>query len=292
MADYYVENSELKLGVNAHGAELVSLVTKKDGREYMWSGDPAYWGRVSPVLFPFIGKLTDGSFTHNGQTYSGVPQHGYARDCDFVLSKQEGEEIWLELVSDDVWKERYPFDFCLRLGYRLEGKSVHVMWSVQNNSEETMYFSIGAHPAFVMPGMEAKNGYQIDLHTNKTILQAGVLNANGVLSDTVAEYPLENGILTVTEDLFEKDALIVDSDEIHTVALKTPDGTPFIQVRFDTPQLGIWSPVGKKAPFICIEPWYGRCDRAGFAGTLSEREYGNAIEPGHSFNKEYVIDVL
>lgn len=103
---------------------------------------------------------------------------------------------------------------------------------------------------------------------------------------------IEKGILKLYDELFDEDALIMDGQGIHTVTLRDRKDTPFLQLRFDTPQLGIWSPAKAHAPFVCIEPWYGRCDRAGYAGTLEEREYSNRLERGHSFNKEYVIEVI
>lgn len=46
--------TELKTGrstavIASEGAELKSLVI--DGREIMWCGDPAYWGKTSPRAF-------------------------------------------------------------------------------------------------------------------------------------------------------------------------------------------------------------------------------------------------
>ena len=289
---YYLENECIKIGVRAHGAELVSLIDKGTGREYMWSGDPAYWNRVSPVLFPFIGKLKNLSYRHKGVEYGNVPQHGYARDCDFEFALRTNDVLWFELSPDEVWKERYPFDFLLRIGYRVEGRSVHVMWTVRNDSSEDLPFSIGAHPAFIMPEGVSKNGFYADFHNGKDRLTCGKLSDQGVLLAKERSYSLENGRLELTDELFDEDALIIDSSDIHTVSLNTPDGSPFIQVRFDTPQLGLWSPAGKKAPFVCIEPWFGRCDREDYEGELKDREYGNVIAPGHSFNKEYVIDLL
>ena len=288
---YYIENQDIRIGVRLHGAELVSLVDKKDGREYMWSGDPAYWNRVSPVLFPFIGKLNGLSYTHAGKAYENVPQHGYARDCDFTLAEKLDDRIWFELYPDQQWKERYPFDFLLRIGYHIEGRMVHVMWTVRNDSSEDLPFSIGAHPAFIMPEGASKNGFYVNFHNGQSRLDCGELNADGLLMPEQRSYPLQDGKLLLSDELFDKDALIIESGQIHTVSLDTPEGRPFIQVRFDTPMLGIWSPTGKKAPFVCIEPWFGRCDRVGYEGSLAEREYGNLIAPGHSFNKEYVIEL-
>lgn len=60
----------------------------------------------------------------------------------------------------------------------------------------------------------------------------------------------------------------------------------------DAPLFGIWSPAGKHAPFVCIEPWYGRCDRVGFCQELSEREYGNVLEASETFQVYYDIQVI
>ena len=44
------------------------------GTEYLWSGDPAVWKGVSPVLFPAIGALRDGGASIAGVRYP-VPRH-------------------------------------------------------------------------------------------------------------------------------------------------------------------------------------------------------------------------
>lgn len=285
-----LRNNEISIGVNTHGAELVSLVANETDREYMWCGDAKYWGRVSPVLFPFVGKLEKQRYVHMGVAYENIPQHGFARDSEFELVEQTEDTLWFALVKDEKWAESYPFAFTLRIGYRLEGKSVHVMWTVINEGEDVLHFSIGAHPAFACKG--GLEGYSLDLHTNRTEIPCGVLESTGVLGEKVAVQKIEKGILKLHDELFDEDALIMDGQGIHTVTLRDQQDTPFLQLRFDTPQLGIWSPAKAHAPFVCIEPWYGRCDRAGYAGTLEEREYSNRLERGHSFNKEYVIELL
>lgn len=297
MAEHIVENEQLKIIVDDAGAELKSIVRKLDQREYMWCGDANYWGRVSPVLFPFVGKLKDDTYRFEGKEYSNISQHGFARDCVFQCTEKTQETIWFELRPDEMCKKNYPFQFLFRVGYKIEGNSVHVMWNVINEDTKTMYFSLGAHPAFMCENQNStkedkKVGCKINLHSQNKEVTSGILSENGVLTQQTKKLTLENGCYTITEDSFAQDALILDSDDIHTVSLIDGTGEAFLQVRFDTPQLGLWSPVGKKAPFVCIEPWFGRCDRESFEGSLQEREYGNSLEPGHSFNKEYVIDIL
>ncbi len=43
--------------------------------------------------------------------------------------------------------------------------------------------------------------------------------------------------------------------------------------------------------FVCIEPWYGRCDSAPFAGDLKDRDHEQKLIPGETFRAEYVISL-
>lgn len=106
-----------------------------------------------------------------------------------------------------------------------------------------------------------------------------------------AVYPPQDGYLPITEHLFDRDALVIEHHQAQKVALVKPDGSHYLTVSFDAPLFGIWSPPGKKAPFICIEPWYGRCDALDFAGTWQEREWGQKLAAKESFAASYQISV-
>ena len=103
-------------------------------------------------------------------------------------------------------------------------------------------------------------------------------------------YALREGILPITSDLFDEDALVIEGDQAHSVALARPNGRPYLTVDFDAPLFGIWSPPKKKAPFICIEPWYGRCDSVDFMGEFQEREWGQQLS-GAVFEAQYRITI-
>lgn len=289
MADYIIKNEVLKAGINKKGAELTSLIRMKDNRQYMWNGDARYWNRISPVLFPFVGKLNGQKYQHKGIWYNGIAQHAFARDMEFTLIEKTEDTIWLRLNSTEETYKIYPFKFTFETGYKLSGNVVKVMWKVYNNSEETMYFSIGAHPAFLCPG-NSKEGCKINLHTTKEYIESGLLTTDGVLGEETRTFTLKNGRLEAEEEIFNKDALILDATQIKKVSLEDSKGEEYLSVLFNTPLLGIWSPAGKNAPFICIEPWYGRCDREGFTGSLKEREYGNSLEAYGVFEKDYTIE--
>ena len=295
MADYYIENEQLKAGINIHGAELVSLVRKSDSREYMWTGDKKYWGRVSPVLFPFVGGLNGKKYSYEGREYTGIPQHGFARDNDFYVAEQLPEKIWFELKPNDEMRAMYPFEFTLRLGYALEGNKLHIMWTVINTDNKEIYFSIGAHPAFICGGLDdttdPKLGQRLNMNLPASDFAVGRINGDGLKVSELETVPAPGGVMTIDEGFFDKGVFIFDSKDIHTVSMEDPSGKSYLKIHFDAPQLGIWAPKGN-APFVCIEPWFGRCDADDYAGTLKEREYGNSLPAGHSFNKEYVVEIV
>ena len=145
-----IHNEFLTLTVDTHGAEAVSLKNAA-GEEMLWQADPAIWKRHAPILFPWTGKLVDGTFTAKGKTWKGG-QHGFARDLEHTLLRAEGDTIQLELRADDAIKaERFPYDFVLTSTFRLEGKTVHHTLQVTNPGTEELRFGIGFHPAFNVP---------------------------------------------------------------------------------------------------------------------------------------------
>ena len=280
---YVLENENIKVEVDTHGAELKSLTDKKTGKEYMWSGDEKYWGRVSPVLFPVVGNYKDKKVVAEGKTYESG-QHGFARDMEFALASKMDDELWFVLNSNDETIEKYPYRFSLLIGYRINKTGVRVMWNVMSHDKRNIYFSIGGHPAFLSP----VEGASIEFDVEGPIT-AGVLDENGLLSDRTKSFDLDGGKLHLSHELFDEDALIFEKQEITKAILKDENGEDVLSLTFDAPLLGIWSPAGKKAPFVCIEPWYGRTDRNTFEGDIKDREYGNVLKSHEVFSAHYDI---
>ena len=291
MERFQIRNENLTLEIDAHGAEMKSLKDNRTGQEYLWCGDAAYWGRTSPVLFPLVGNYREKRSCFDGKWYS-LSQHGFARDMDFELVSEKGDEIWFALEDSPETLEKYPFAFRLELGYCLKERKVEVVWKVTNKNDRDMYFSIGGHPAFNCPIKDGGNqtDYFIGFDTDAP-LTCSVLDENGTVSGRKKELALTDGKLQITEGLFDEDALIIENDQAHKVALYTPEGEKYLEVDFESPLFGIWSPVGKHAPFVCIEPWYGRSDRADFGQKLEEREWGNTLKAGEVFSSVYRICV-
>lgn len=290
MADVKLSNGQIEITVRLHGAELASLKECATGREFMWSADPTYWRCSSPVLFPFVGKVADSKYRYGGKTYEMKTQHGFARDNDFVLAEKTEDALWFSFHSNDETKKIYPFDFELKCGYILHDKSLDICWQVRNLGNDTMYYSIGGHPGFVCPETKDRASCFADLHTMTA--KRHFINENGLAIDKFEDVALEGSLLPLRNEYFAHDAIVLENNQTQRVTLLSPEKKPFFDVQFDAPLFGIWTPIDKDAPFICIEPWYGRCDSAGYSGTLEDREWGNKLAAGDSDSYKYTVSVI
>jgi galactose mutarotase-like enzyme len=296
---YCIENETLRVEIDSHGAEIKSVRRKSDNREYMWHGDSRYWGRTSPVLFPFVGSVRNKEYRFEGKTYP-MGQHGFARDMEFEPAPEQGncapgvETMWFALESCEETLEKYPFPFRLEIGYELSESEIKVLWRVKNPAEKPMYFSIGAHPAFLCPingetdeaGDSCKLGYGLHFK-GLTKLQHHGNTPDGMAVMENQTLPLENGCVYFTPGFFDKCTYMAEGKQTGEVSLLDRQGNAYVTVIFDTPLFAVWSPEGKNAPFVCIEPWYGRCDAQGFTGSLEERDYEQTLAAGAEFAAEY-----
>lgn len=288
MARYGLENDKIRIEIDSHGAELKSLVKKETGTEYMWCADPKYWGRTSPVLFPFVGNVSGKQYRTKGKTFD-MGQHGFARDMEFVLDTQSGNEIWFVLRSNEETLAKYPYEFVLKLGYRLIDTKVEVLWHVENPSLEELPFAIGGHPAFNCPINEAEkqSDCYLKFDVDGTIVSQTI---DGYLvGEATKSYGLEDRRLRIDEHMFDNDALILADQGIHQASLCNASGEAYLTIEMDAPLFGVWRPADPSAPFVCIEPWYGRSDRIGYEGELRDREYENVIAAGTTWEAGYAI---
>lgn len=273
-----LENNILKIAIDTHGAELSSIFNKNENKEMLWQGDSQFWGRKSPVLFPVVGKYKDGKTTYNGKEYS-LGQHGFARDSEFTLIEKSENKLYFELISDEKTLTKYPFKFRLVCSFELKDNKIIVGWYVENTDDKTIYFSIGAHPAFYCEKSKTV------LEMNGENLKYKLINSDGLY--TTPEYDIESTFV-LHDSIFDKDALIIENSNVNEISL-VDNGKKYLTVKFDAPLFGIWSPAEKNAPFVCIEPWYGRCDAEDFNGDITEREWSNSLDVNTNWYKEYEI---
>lgn len=286
-----LENEFLCVEIAEMGAEVTRIYDKTEDNEILWEGNPVYWKRHSPVLFPNVGKTYKNRVLINGTQYP-TSQHGFARDNVFTCIEAAKERASFMFRSSEETKEVYPFDFELHINYKLNKKELTVEWQVKNCGDETMYFTIGGHPAFrFAKPEETKADYVLKVPGKEKLeyvlidISCGCANVDEIHTLQLSEetYPL-------SDELFANDALVVDNGQIEEAWLCHKDGTPYVGVRSEGfPNYGIWSVEG--APFVCLEPWMGRCDNVGFNAELSEKPNVNKVEAGEKFIKDYTIVV-
>lgn len=278
-----LENGIIAIEIANHGAELKSAI--KDSFEYMWCGDEKYWGRTSPILFPFVGALKNKVYKVRGKSYP-MNQHGFARDYDFEPIESGRDFAIYNFKSNAETLKKYPFDFALTIKYTLIENKIKIDWLVENKNDGVMSFSIGAHPAFNLK----EGGCYFKFDTDQD-LKYHLINESGLYEDR--EYILKNdGGVKITEHMFDNDALIIEQNQTKEVAICDQNKTPYLKVKFDAELFGLWSPAKKNVPFVCIEPWYGRCDRADFEGDLSEKDYIINLPAREVFTASYEIELL
>ena len=277
MAVHFIGNEFLRVGVKEHGAELTSIVSKKTGFQYLWQGDESIWYGQSPILFPIVGRLIDDKYTLNGTEYT-MPKHGFARKSDFSLLSKDIDCMTFLLSESTATKAIYPYDFDLIITYTLDGNTLRVSHDVVNKNENTLYFSLGAHPAFNCAiGDILRFDKQETLETEKIDLVKSLRLPNKI--------PVlnEETDIIITKDIFNEDALILSGIQSENVTLLSPNHNRTIKFSLGgAPYLGIWAKPG--APYVCIEPWYGVNDDTNKVSDFSEKCAIQSIPADEVFN--------
>lgn len=290
---------DLTIEISEHGAELTSL--RCGGREYLWNGDPTYWNRHSPVLFPVVGKPYNNQLHIDGKVYP-MKQHGFARDSEFEQVNY-GPGICFRMIDTDR-PDVYPYRFNLEVVYVIQGNTLTVSWYVENQGGQKMYYQIGAHPAFLLPDYDANDhvhgyvrfydNYRSDERAVSPLLTSALEEGNRVpLSGGPCRLPHE---LALTAETFAQDALMIENgrhgQEVSQITLCDKQGRVVLSVDcYDADAYGVWAPHKEGCPFVCLEPWQGICDSKGFTGDISERDMIRCIDSHDHGHFEYTITI-
>ena len=286
-----LENGACRVAISEDGCELTSFFDKERSREYLWQAGPA-WRRHAPVLFPIIGGLVDGSYLVDGERYE-LPPHGFARDRRFEVVRADGESVEMRLAADDRTRACYPFEFELRIGYRLDGKRLVERWEVENRGSSGMPFSIGAHPAFMLAEGTDLADYELRFGSVIPLRTLGV--APGRLASAEKEVLGEpSDRLQLASELFSRDTLIFE-EGLESLSLACPSADYEVEARFpQMPLVAVWACPDEEghAPFVCLEPWCGINDLAGHpVGELSDKYLIERAEPGETWARELSFEI-
>nr|WP_315165635.1 aldose 1-epimerase family protein [uncultured Flavobacterium sp.] len=279
-----IKNSVLTAEIKHFGAELISLKTNLN-KEYIWEGNPDFWSKHSPILFPIVGTLKNNSFHHNEMEYH-LSRHGFARDMEFELIDATENSATFSIQSSDDTLKVYPFEFELQLIYTLDENNLSIAYKVINKGNSTMPFAIGAHPAFALPNQF--ENYAIAFEKVEPLEY--YLLEDDLISNNTKQLEVHNKQIPLTYDLFENDALIFKTLQSDSLTILENEN-PILRVHFkDFPSLGIWTKMN--APFLCIEPWFGYSDTNENSGNLLEKEGIQILESNETFYSKFSIEIL
>jgi galactose mutarotase-like enzyme len=279
-----LSNNTISIQIKTLGAELCSLksITNK---EYIWEGNPDFWGKHSPVLFPIVGTLKNNTYFHNEKEYH-LSRHGFARDMEFTLVEKTENSATFSIQSNSETLKNYPFEFELQMHYSLINTTLEIAYSVINKSDNRIPFSIGAHPAFALPG----NFEDYSLNFEKVEPLDYTLLENDLVSKQTETLHTDRNKVPLTYELFKRDALIFKKLQSNSLTIVEKE-KPILKVHFENfPSLGIWTKVD--APFICIEPWFGYSDTVESTGNLFEKEGVIVLEANDTFQAKFSIEIL
>lgn len=255
MNHYNIGNKRITAAVSTLGAELQS-VKNHDGTEYIWQGDSRFWSGKSPLLFPYVGRLTGGKYVYHDMTYF-LPIHGFASSTEFRVVHVQDDSITMLLTDSEETLKIYPFHFELRVTYLIIEDTLHIQYDVCNTSQSVMYFGLGGHPGFNVP-LEPHlsfEDYYIQFEKHSIPQQIG-MSPDKFVTHQVLPYPLNQlHRLPLSHGLFDHDAIVLQNTG-GRVNLQSLRGTHGVEVIF--PQinyLGIWHKQNTSAPYVCIEPW-------------------------------------
>ena len=286
--DITLENKDLVVKVHSKGAELYSVVNRNTGLEYMWSGDSAFWGKTSPVLFPIVGTLKDDKFILGGNSYT-LSRHGFARDAIFEGRQLAGDKAQFKLKSDETSLKKYPFDFSLTITYSLQADFLHVKYTVENSSKGEMLFSLGAHPAFKVPLTKgtAYEDYFLEFNKSETAPRWPI-SAKGLIEEKPVNFLNDSERIDLRKEMFYEDAIVLKHLKSDCISLKATTHSHGLDFYFDGfPYIGLWA--ARNADFVCIEPWCGIADSVSHDQEFAKKEGIEKIGPNTSWSRIWKV---
>ncbi len=285
-----IENEFLKAAISTKGAQLSSLINKSTQTEHMWQANADIWPWHAPNLFPIVGGLVNNHLNIEGKTYS-LSRHGFARQSEFKVAEATTDHAVFSLTANAQTLEVYPYHFSFQVLYTLIENSLRVTYKVVNLDNQTIYFSVGGHPAFNVPfgNQGSYEDYYLEFESAEP-LETHLLSKEGYFSGETQSVQLQGRKLHLTRNLFDNDALVFKNINSRMITIKSDKHDQTLSVEFPHfKHLGIWAKPG--ADFVCIEPWLGYADNTVPASDISTKPAIQKLEKGHVFEAPFYISV-
>ncbi|MBN8943087.1 MAG: aldose 1-epimerase family protein [Rhizobiales bacterium] len=281
-----LENGPARAVVATTGGELHAW--RAGGRDLLWTRDPAWWAKSSPVLFPIVGWTNQGRIRADGKVRPmGV--HGFAAASEFTVEARDAASVSLVLTDNEATREVYPYPFALRVTYRLEEHRLAVRFAVENAGSRPLPYALGLHPAFRWPLAEAARADHAIVFEKPEAPEVPVIAPGGLISPARRPVPLDGRRLALTDALFAADALCFLDARSRSFRFVAGDRGPSIALEAeDFPHLALWTKPG--APYISMEVWTGYGDPEGYVGELVDKPGMRLLAAGAK--AEHAVDFV
>lgn len=270
------------------GGELISY--KKNGKEYVWTGDEKYWPGRAPALFPFVSSLVDGKTLIEGKECCIPTRHGFVRQSELTLIESSDTKVVFELRETAETLENYPFKFSFKITHEISDNGFSTTFTVKNLDNCDMPFCVGGHPGFLLPeGIEA---YKLVFEEDENC-DIGHCNEKSQYCDEfVIEKRLEGKEWELKYADFDIDALFVKGVKSNKVSIVNKE-TNDVHLTFDYTgfkELVLWTAPGKMSPYLCLEPWNGLPPVIGESGKFEDKPYITMLEPNEEYSVGYKVE--
>lgn len=263
--------------IDTLGAEVLEL--KKDDSNILWNRDPKYWADSALVLFPFIGRNYNDTYTYDGKAYN-IGIHGFASKSEFTLINKTESSITLLLIDTEETYKVYPFNFNFAIEYILDNKGLSINYTIVNESNKDMYFTAGYHPGFILN--KSLDNYSIEF-INATNPEEICIVTKCMLTGVIKPFELTNKTLQLSKDLFLNSARILQGVG-DTVILKEND-KPIVTLTYNNfENIVLWQTLNSDAPFVCIEGWRGLPGKYEQIEEISEVNNKTSLKPKESYS--------